>query len=160
MIFSDGGHQELADLNVTDVPMELYMVGLQRENSGILAMDIRSATSSDLDRQLFVTAQISDQMATSASLQIFLNQKLIAHREVALQPDVPEPFVLGYRRTKGILRAVLSAETDYLPADDEAFCILEPLSKRSILVVDGDGLTLRALVATLDLTWSVRHRSG
>ena len=27
---------ELADLNVTDVPMELYMVGLQRENSEFL----------------------------------------------------------------------------------------------------------------------------
>lgn len=148
LIFSDGGHQELADLNVTDVPMELYMVGLQRENSGILAMDIRSATSSDLDRQLFVTAQNFGPDDSSASLQIFLNQKLIAHREVALQPDVPEPFVFDLPvGQKGILRAVLSAETDYLPADDEAFCILEPLSKRSILVVDGDGLTLRALVA-------------
>ena len=90
LIFSDGGHQELADLNVTDV-MELYMVGLQRKlgNScdGYSVCDLL-----DLDRQLFVTARISDQI-TLHLFRYFLNQKLIAHREVALQPDVPEPFV-------------------------------------------------------------------
>lgn len=148
LIFTDGGHQELADLNVTDVAMQMYVVGLERDNTGILAMDIRSSTSSELDRQLFVTAQNFGAETQSVSLQVFLNQKLIAHREVDLQPDVPEPFVFDLPAgQKGILRAVLAAENDYLPLDNEAFSVLEPLSKQSILVVDGDGLTLRALGA-------------
>ena len=115
-------------------------------NSGFLRWILSAATSSDLDRQLFVAQNFGpDDLCISSD--IFESK---AHRasEVALQPDVPEPFVFDLPAgQKGILRAVLSAETDYLPADDEAFCILEPLSKRSILVVDGDGLTLRALVA-------------
>ena len=148
LIFSDGGHQELADLNVGKVAMQMYGVGLERENAGILAMDIRSSTSSDLDRQLFVTAQNFGSNTQRASLQIYLNQKLIAHREVELEPEVPEPFVFDLPAgQKGILKAVLDAQEDYLPTDNLAFSVLEAVAKRSILVVDGDGLTLRALGA-------------
>ena len=148
LVFSDGGQEAFADLNVANVPLYVQTVGLESSNVGIVAMDIRSSAASDLDRQLFVTPQNFGDESADVSLQIYLNDKLMAHRDFSVKTGEAESLVFNLpANEKGKIRATLTADNDYLPIDNTAYAVLEPVEKRKLLVVDGDGLTLRALGA-------------
>jgi len=148
VVFSDGGHESLAGLNVNATPVSFEHVGRSSANAGIVAMDIRSSPASDLDRQLFVTAQNFGEKGVQAELQVYLADELVGHRRISLDPDKPAPMVFELPPSSvGVLKATLKTRGDLLEVDNTAFAILTPLARRKVLVVDGDALTVRALVA-------------
>ena len=93
LVFTDGGHEAVSELGGTKASLYVQHVGFESANVGIVAMDLRASPASELDRQLFVTAQNFGSAPTDASLQIYVNDKLEAHREVRLTPGETEPLV-------------------------------------------------------------------
>lgn len=144
-VFSDGGHGTLSDLPTGEVPVAYRKVGTQAGNAGILALDLRASPASELDRQLFVTVERFGGGEAEATVQVFLDDKLVGLRNATLG-DKARSLVFDLpSATAGILRVELDADDDALPLDDQAFAVVEPVRRRRILLVGGDRLTERVL---------------
>lgn len=148
LVFSDGSHEDLSDLPTGGAKVDLIGVGRSPVNAGIMALDLRAAPGSDLERQLFVTVQNFGPDAVDGDLEVFLDGRLVALRTETLPPDEPVSavFALG-GVAAGTLKVTLRAEGDQLPVDDVAWALVEPARSRRVLLVGGDGLTARALAA-------------
>lgn len=144
-VFSDGGHASLADLPTGETPVAFRKVGSNSGNAGILALDLRASPSSELDRQLFVTVQRFGEGDAEATVQVFLDDKLVGLRNETLGSKAASLVFELPSATAGILRVELDADDDHLPLDDTAWAVVEPVRKRRVGLVGGDRLTRRVL---------------
>lgn len=145
LVYSDGGQTSLADLPAGDTPVHWVKVGRNSGNTGILAVDLRTSPSSELERQAFVTVQRFGGDPVEATVQVFLNEKLVGLRN-ATAGDKPISMVFDLPPgTAGQLRVELDADDDHLETDDTAWAVVQPVRKRRILLVGGDALTRKVL---------------
>ncbi len=158
-VFSDGGGGGgLADLPVGELDVRFHPIGTRSGNAGILALDLRASPGSELVRQVFVTVQrFGDPV--QATLPVYLDDQLVGLRNAQLAAS-PVSIVFDLPpAASGVLRAVLSADDDHLPLDDEAFAVVEPIRKRRVLAIGTDPFTTRALSADPRVTL-VRRRAA
>ncbi|MFT7521694.1 MAG: Ca-activated chloride channel family protein, partial [Kiritimatiellia bacterium] len=145
IVLSDGSNETFDSLPINDTPITFRRVGRSDANSGIVALDLRTSPASELDRQLFVTAQNFGDRTVQGTVQVYLDDKLIGLRTETLG-DKPQAMVFDLPSgASGELRVDLKADDDMLPIDDVAWAIVRPFSKRDVLLVDGDRLTRRVL---------------
>lgn len=147
LVFSDGGSTSLSDLPAGDTPVAYRRVGRRAGNAGILALDLRASPSTELDRQIFVTVQRFGLRPAEATIQVFLDDKLVGLRNATLEAK-PESMVFDLPTgASGELRVELEADDDHLTLDDTAWAIVEPVRKRRVLLVGGDRLTAKVLAS-------------
>ena len=147
IVFSDGGASSLADLPSGDTPVAYRKIGREAGNAGILALDLRASPSTELDRQIFVTVQRYGKTSAEATVQVFLDDRLVGLRNATLDAK-PESMVFDLPSgASGVLRVELEAEDDHLALDDTAWAIVEPIRKRRVLLVGGDRLTAKVLAS-------------
>lgn len=145
LVFSDGGHGSMADLPTGDTAVLYRKVGTDSGNAGILALDLRASPSSDLERQIFVTVQRFHRTPADATIEVFLNDKLVGLRNAELG-EKPESMVFDLPAgASGELRVSLDASDDYLDLDDTAYALVEPVRKRRVSLVGADRLTAKVL---------------
>ncbi|MFK7928990.1 MAG: VWA domain-containing protein [Myxococcota bacterium] len=147
VVFSDGGHSSLADLPTGETPVGYRRVGTDSGNAGILALDLRASPSSELDRQIFVTVQRFHPTPADATIQVFLNDKLVGLRNAELGAKAESMVFDLPSGASGELRVSLDAKDDYLALDDTAWALVEPVRKRRITLVGGDRLTAKVLAS-------------
>lgn len=148
LVLSDGGTTALSDVPTGGAEVRFVPIGRSDNNSAIIAIDLRRSPSSELDRQLFITAQNYGGSEVSGSVEVYLDGELIGLSTEALPPETPVSFVfdVGGDRS-GTIQVKLSAEDDNLAADNTAWLALTPLAQRRVTLVGGDALTARALAA-------------
>ncbi len=146
VVLSDGGGEGLEDLPTGGTEIQYVPVGRTASNTGITAIDLRRSPANELDRQLFVTVQNFGGGDVAAEVKVFLDSKLVGLRNETVTSDEPLSLVFEIAgKSSGLLRVELDAEDDYLPADDVAFAVVGQVSKRKVLLVGGDWLTVKAL---------------
>ena len=148
VVLSDGGATSLSDVPTGGADVRFVPVGRSDDNAAIIAIDLRRSPSSELQRQLFVTAQNFGGSDQDGSVEVYLNDELVGLRTESLPPDTPVSFVfdIGGDRS-GTIRVELSADDDTLDADNTAWLALAPLAQRRVTLIGGDSLTARALQA-------------
>ena len=148
VVFSDGGGESLSDLPSGGADIRFVNAGSASSNVGIVALDLRRSPSSDLERQVFVTVENYGLDEVKASVELYLDGKQVGLRADPVAPNSPVSMVFDLSGTAtGELKAVLSAPGDLLPADNQAFAIVEESQERRVLLVGGDRLTARILAA-------------
>jgi hypothetical protein len=148
LVLSDGGNEDLSSLQPDGAAVTFSGVGRAATNAGLLALDLRRSPTSELDRQLFVTAVHHGADVADGSVELYLDDHLLTTRTVRLPPDTPVPLVFDLDGGQsGVLRVHLDVPGDLLPADDEAFALLGAVRSRRIALVGGDALTARVLRA-------------
>lgn len=148
VVLSDGGPHELSGVPTSGVPVRYERVGRARDNAAIVALDLRRNPVHDLERQLFVTVNQFGRAPVEATVEVTLEDRLVGLRPVTVQPDEPVSLVFDLSgRAEGLLRVRVDSPGDLLPADDVAWAVLEPTGARRVLLVGGDALTARALLA-------------
>jgi len=146
VVLSDGGGESLTDLPSGGTEIRYVPVGRSANNSGIIAIDLRRSPVNELERQLFVTVQNFGSKQSDAEVSVFLDGELVGLRNSVVEPDEPLSLVfeLGGAQA-GLLKVLLDAEDDYLPADNVAWSVVGEVAERRVLLVGGDWLTARAL---------------
>lgn len=148
VIFSDGGGADLADVPNNGVSVRFVPTGVGNENAGIVALDLRRSPASDLDRQLFVTVEQYGNQPVDATVEVYLDEKLVGLRTDKVTPEAPVSMVFDLPPgAEGILEARLDSPGDLLPADDRAWAVVSKAGERRVLLVGVDKLTARVLAA-------------
>lgn len=145
-VFSDGGGGSLADLPTGDTDVRYHRIGEPSGNAGIVALDLRASPSSELARQLFVTAQRFGE-PVQGTVRVTLDERPLGQRNVELG-TAPVSLVFDLPPgAAGVLRAELRADDDHLELDDTAYAIVEPVRRRRVIAVGTDSLTTRAIAS-------------
>lgn len=146
VVLSDGGPRPLAAIG--GAPVRFVPIGVSDANVGIVAVDLRRSPVSELDQQLFVTAASFGAAPVDATVEVYLDERLIGLRNARLERGAPAPMVFDLPAdSAGVLRAEVHAEPDHLAADDVVYARLEPLAGRRVLLVGGDALLVRILAS-------------
>lgn len=157
-IFSDGGGASLSDLSPGSTPVRYHRVGTREGNAGIIALDLRASPSSELARQVFVTAQRFGP-AVEGTVSLYLEDRLLGLRNATLG-DQPVSLVFELPAgVSGVIRAELQADDDNLALDNLAWAVVEPVRRRRVLAVGLDGFSLRALSSDSRVALTVRSAS-
>lgn len=148
VVLSDGGPGDLVGLDPGSAKVRYAKVGVQSDNAGITALDLRRSPVNDLDRQLFLTVVNSGPRPVEGTVEVYVEGSLLAVRTESLPTGEPVGLVFDVPGTaRGVLRARLSTPNDFLPADDEAWAVLTPPASRRVLLAGSDPLAARALAA-------------
>lgn len=146
LILSDGSREDLNDLKGDRAKLRYHPIGTRSENIGITALSLRRSPTSSLEQQAFVTVQNFGSTAQSGSVEIYFGDQLVGVRSEDFEPSKANSIVFDLPHSvRGKLRATVSAATDHLSVDNEAFAVLEPTSSRKVLLIGGDRLTAHAL---------------
>lgn len=160
IVLSDGGTGDLSTLAVGEAQVQYARVGLQSDNTGITALDLRRSPVNDLDRQLFLTVRNYGPREIEGTVEVYVEDALLAVRTEAIPPGEPVSLVFDVPgAARGTLRVHLDAPNDFLAADDEAFAILAPPASRRVLLAGSEPLAARALQADPRVTL-VRARAS
>ncbi|MBW2254229.1 MAG: VWA domain-containing protein [Deltaproteobacteria bacterium] len=148
VVFSDGGGGGLGDLPTGGATVRYVPVGRDSANAAILALDLRRSPASELDRQLFVTAQNFGRAEVAGTVEVYVGDQLVGLRNESLVPEHPVHMVFALPASaEGVLRVHLDTPGDLLDGDDTAWLVVSPLALRRVLLVGGDALTARAVAA-------------
>lgn len=149
LVFSDGaGGEDLSDLSPGAARVELVPVGRASDNMGVVALDLRRSPANELDRQLFVTVENFGAKPQEAAVELFLGSELLGVRRAQVEAGASASLVWDVSgAARGLLRVELESPGDALAADDVAWAVLDPVSRRKVLLVGGDRLTARVLGA-------------
>ncbi|MCB9683457.1 MAG: VWA domain-containing protein [Alphaproteobacteria bacterium] len=148
VVLSDGGGRDLSSVPVTASKVRFEPIGESADNAGIVALDLRRSPSSELARQLFVTARWFGDQPTSGTVSVRVGAELVGLRNVSLTPEEPVSLVFDLDGSStGALEVTLEAKGDQLPVDDRAFAVLSPLGAREVLLVGADPLVAKILAA-------------
>ncbi|MEQ1505720.1 MAG: VWA domain-containing protein, partial [Myxococcota bacterium] len=146
VVLSDGGARPLDDVDVGTASVRYAPIGREATNAGIVALDLRRSPVSELDQQLFVTATSFGDAPAAATVEVFLDERLIGLRNAPLAPSEPVSMVFDVPADRpGVLKVHLASDGDQLPSDDVAYAVLAPLGSREVLLVGGDPLLARIL---------------
>lgn len=149
VVLSDGGPQDLAAVPVDAGIVRYEPIGEGEDrNAGVVALDLRRSPTSELARQLFVTARSFGRDAVDGSLEVYVGGELLALRTVHLEPEAPESVVFDLPGdAAGDLEVHLAVKGDLLAADDRAYAVLAPFGARDVVLVGADPLVARVLAA-------------
>jgi Ca-activated chloride channel homolog len=148
LVLSDGGGESLSDLPTGNTAVRFVPIGVKSSNAGLVALDLRRSVTSDLELQLFVTAQNFGDKPVDGAVEVYLDGKLVGARAETLPEAEPVSLVFDLPGNEpGLLEVRLDAPDDVLPADDVAYAMLSAAASRKVLLVGGDALTARALRA-------------
>jgi len=148
VVFSDGGGESLAELDAGGVALRMERIGVSADNCGIVSLDLRRSPVSDLERQLFVTITNFGSRPSQASVEVYLEDRLVGMRSLSLEPEVALPLVFELSGSAtGEVRVQIRADGDRLSADDVAVALLRPKADRRVLLVEADALTASVLAA-------------
>ena len=147
IVFSDGAAGDLRDIELAAEEVEFVPIGRGGENVGITAVDLRPDPTSTADFQLFLKVENFGRETVNTSLVIDMDRERLGLRELELAPGVAEGVLFeGLPSVPGTIRARLRPG-DMFPVDDEAYALLRPADRIRVLVVGGNALLLRALLA-------------
>jgi len=148
VVFSDGGGDDLSTLATGGAHVTYIKVGRSAENVGLSALDLRRSPVSDLDRQLFVTAENFGRQDVNATVEVYLGGEMIGLRTEELPGGSPISMVFDLPGdARGDLHVHLDAPGDQLAEDNDAWAVLAEAASRKVLLVGGDRLTARVLAA-------------
>jgi len=148
VVISDGGGEDLGELQVREGAVQFVRVGRLASNSGITAVDLRRSPVSELDHELFVTVENFGVEATTGKVEVYLEDEIVGRQELGLPPGKPSPLVFELAGGKeGVVRVELHAGDDHLPVDDRAFALLRPTERRKVLAVGCNALVLKVLAS-------------
>ena len=148
LVFSDGGGEDLSSLPTGGADIRFVRVGQSAENVGLSALDLRRSPVSDLDRQLFVTAENFGRNDVDATVEVLLGNEMVGLRTERLAGGSPVSMVFDLPSdARGDLHVRLDAPNDLLAVDNEAWAVLTEAASREVLLVGGDRLTARVLAA-------------
>ncbi len=146
VVLSDGGPDDLGGLPAGAADVRYRKVGSSETNAGILALDLRRSTVSEQLQQLFLTVQSFGGPEGRGTVEVYLDSELVGMRTERLAPGDPVAMVFDLPvGATGVLRAHLTLPGDQLPADDEAFALLDRRAAHDVLLVGGDALLSRLL---------------
>ncbi len=144
-VYSDGSQSSYLDIDPAGTIVRYKKVGRNVGNASILALDLRSAPGAELDKQAFTTVQWFGPGTSKASIEVYLDDKLIGLRNETLADD-PVSMVFDLPAgAEGTLHVKLRADDDHLALDNDAWAVVAPIRKRKIALVGSDLLTAKIL---------------
>lgn len=148
IVISDGGGENLGDMEVREGAVQFIRVGSSASNSGITALDLRRSPVSELDHQLFVTVENFGVEPVEARVEVYQDSEINGRQELQLEPGKPHPLLFDLAGGKqGELRVELHAKGDELPVDDVAYALLKSSVRRKVLAVGCNALVLKVLAS-------------
>ena len=148
VVVSDGGGENLGEMEVREGAVQFVRVGKLAANSGITAVDLRRSPVSELDHELFATVENFGVEPTTGRVEVYLEDALVGRQEVTLAAGKAAPLVFDLAGgQEGVVRVELHAEDDHLPVDDQAFALLRPTHRRKVLAVGCNALVLKVLAS-------------
>lgn len=144
-VYSDGSQSSYLDIDPAGTVVRYQKVGRNVGNASILALDLRSAPGAELDKQAFTTVQWFGPGTSKASIEVYLDDKLIGLRNETLADD-PVSMVFDLPAgAEGTLHVKLRADDDNLALDNDTWAVVAPIRKRKIALVGSDLLTAKIL---------------
>ncbi|MCX7046878.1 MAG: VWA domain-containing protein, partial [Candidatus Sumerlaeota bacterium] len=135
VIISDGKFPPLASDATGGIPIELVTVGQSGDNVAITAVDARSDFSGRKEKQLFVVVHNYGANEAKVELDVAHNGTMLETRRLTLKAGGEESALfkdLGAREG----RLVISLNNqDVFPADNVAYCVLQPETKTRVTLV-------------------------
>ncbi len=148
VVISDGGGEDLGELEVREGAVQFVRIGRLAANSGITAVDLRRSPVSELDHELFVTVENFGTEPTSGRVEVYLEDELVGREELDLATGRASPLVFELAGgQEGVVRVELRADDDHLPVDDVAYALLRPTQRRRVLAVGCNALVLKVLAS-------------
>lgn len=165
VVISDGGGENLGDVQVREGAVRYVRVGRSAANLGITAVDLRRSPVSELDHQLFVTVENFGVESAEARVEVYLDDELVGREEMLLDAGGSGPAVFDLAGGEsGVLRVEMHTRDDDLPADDTAYALLQPAERRRVLAVGCNALVLKVLASdprlVVDLINPVNYTSS
>jgi len=148
IVISDGGGENLGDMEVREGAVQFVRVGRSAANAGITALDLRRSPVSELDHQLFVTVENFGTETMESRVEVYLDNEIQGRQEMQLEKGSPRPLLFDLVGGKqGELRVELHAKGDELPTDNVAFALLKTSVRRKVLAVGCNALVLKVLAS-------------
>ncbi len=165
VVISDGGGENLGDVEVREGAVRYVRVGRSAANLGITAVDLRRSPVSELDHQLFATVENFGVDPADARVEVYLEDELVGREELSLIAGGSGSAVFDLAGGEsGALRVEMHTKTDHLPADDVAHALLQPAQRRKVLAVGCNALVLKVLASdprlVVDVVQPVNYTSS
>src|SRR5256885_736223 len=147
-LFSDGAVPELSEFENKALPLIYHRVGKTSNNMGITGLDVRANPENPRQRAVYVNVLNASSNSMSSDLELYLDDRLLMTRPLAIGAGESAPQVMVAEQTKdGVFTVKLTGKDD-LGTDNEA-SIVSLLAKpvKVLLVSRGNRLLEKALRA-------------
>ncbi len=152
-VLTDGRVERLGDVGLGDVPLHYVRLGTQRDNVGIIGIDVRPASGLDEFTRIFVSVANTGEAAVEVGVDFHVDGKLLGSRTAKIGKggvaSVPYEAVLA---EAGQLEVRLDPGDDFA-RDDVAYALLRPQEQVRLLLVTPGNLFLDSALREDPVVW-------
>jgi hypothetical protein len=136
IVFSDRYEARLYDL-AGKHRLEFWLVGQQKKNVAVTALDIYQGLYDYSQRQAYITLRNFSDQPLKTGLKIYLDQTLQWENDISLSAGGSRTLPFGKVNQPGIMKAELTS-TDALMSDNTAYALISPDRLTNLLLITSD----------------------